>query len=167
VQKIDILVGVKLFSIGGQSKTLFYIPINESLVENHYRLDSKVAQVRVIQAVKRHNKNQFLLFCNKIGKMEVDLELYCWKGGEGNLLTYLSSLRNKLLNGSKPKVKLVEKRWFGLLPSCYRLKWNNTWHKYRNKKEASFIWAIWNKVVVVNMWKAKINNKIDHGCVLL
>jgi hypothetical protein len=110
VQRIDILVGLKLFSISRQSKTLSYIPANESLVESHHRLDSRVAQVRVIQAMKGRNKNQFLLFCDEIGKMEVDLELYCWKGGDGNLLAYSSALGRRLLRDSKPKLNMVEKR---------------------------------------------------------
>jgi hypothetical protein len=166
VQRIDILVGVKLFSISRQSKTLSYIPANESLVESHHRLVSRVAQVRVIQAMKGCNKNQFLLLNDEIGKMEVDPKLYCWKRGEGNLLAYSSALGRKLLRDSKPKVNMVEKRWFGLLPLSYRLRWNNTWHRYRGKKEASFIWAIWNKVMAVNVWRAKANNEIDRGCVL-
>lgn len=96
VQRIDILVGVKLFLISRQSKTLSYIPANESLVESHHRLDSIVAQVRVIQAMIGCNKNQFLLFCDEIGKMEVDPKLYCWKGGAGNLLASTSALGGRL-----------------------------------------------------------------------
>jgi hypothetical protein len=127
--------------------TRSYIPANESLVESHHRLDSIVAQVRVIQAMIGCNKNQFLLFCDEIGKMEVDPKLYCWKGGGGNLLASTSALGRRLLRDSKPKVNMVEKRWSGLLPLSYRLRWNNTWHRYCSKKEASFIWAIWNKVI--------------------
>jgi hypothetical protein len=98
--------------------------------------------------------------------MEVDPELYCWKGGEGDLLAYSSALGRRLLRDSKPKVNMVEKRWYGLLPLSYRLRWNNTWHRYCSKKEASFIWAMWNKVMAVNVWRAKANNEIDRGYVL-
>ncbi|CAK9222077.1 unnamed protein product [Sphagnum troendelagicum] len=31
----------------------------------------------------------------------------------------------------------------------------NTWHKQRSKKEAAFIWAVWNKAVAVNLGEPK------------
>jgi hypothetical protein len=36
----------------------------------------------------------------------------------------------------------------------------------RSKKEDGFIWAIWNKVVVVNLWRVKANGLINQGYLL-
>jgi len=57
------------------------------------------------------------------------------------------------------------KKWDGLFPHNFKLKWNNMWSKRRSKKEARFIWAIWNKTIVVNVWRARVNISIDdHFC---
>jgi len=37
----------------------------------------------------------------------------------------------------------------------FKLRWMNTWHKQRSKKEAAFIWAVWNKAVAVNLGEPK------------
>ncbi len=60
----------------------------------------------------------------------------------------------------------MEKRWFELLPSSFKLKWANTWNKMCSKKEASFIWAIWNNAMALNLWRAKVDGLINQGCLL-
>jgi hypothetical protein len=66
----------------------------------------------------------------------------------------------------KPKVNIVEKRWFKLLSSSFKLKWANTWNKMCSKKEASFIWVIWNYAMALNLWKVKVDGLINQGCLL-
>jgi hypothetical protein len=77
-----------------------------------------------------------------------------WKNGE-ELFDYSFALGSKLLRASKPKTNMVEKRWANFLPSSFNPRWMNTWHKQRSEKEAPFIWAIWNEVVVVNLGEPK------------
>jgi hypothetical protein len=60
----------------------------------------------------------------------------------------------------------VEKRWIGVLLLPFKLKWTNIWCKMQSKKEVSFMWALWNKAITVNTWKAKVNNSINQTCPL-
>jgi hypothetical protein len=48
----------------------------------------------------------------------------------------------------------------------FKLRWVNTWCKQHSKKIVGFIWSIWNKVVVVNVWKVKTNMGINKACPL-
>jgi hypothetical protein len=66
----------------------------------------------------------------------------------------------------KPKVNIVEKRWFEQLLSSFKLRGANTWNKMCSKKEASFIWAIWNKAIALNLWRIQVNGLINQ-CDLL
>jgi hypothetical protein len=66
-------------------------------------------------------------------------------------------LGGKCLNHQNQRANIVEKRWPELLPSTFKMKWSHSWDKHCSKKEVGFISAIWNKVVVVNMWRAIVD----------
>jgi len=93
--------------------------------------------------------------------MDVDPNAYSWGGGGEVMLSYTITLRRKMSRMTKLKVNVVEKQWDGLFPHNFKLKWNNMWSKPRSKKEARFIWAIWNKTIVVNVWRVRVNISID------
>jgi DNA polymerase III epsilon subunit-like protein len=95
--------------------------------------------------------------------MDFDLGRYMWKSGE-DLFDYSFALGHKLLRASKPKTNMVEKRWANFLPPSFKLRWMNTWHKQRSKKEVPFICAVWNEVVLVNAWRAKTYCTKSQGC---
>jgi hypothetical protein len=57
-------------------------------------------------------------------------------------------------------------KWAKLLPSNFKLKWSNTWDKQCSKKEVGFIWTIWNKPIVVNMWKPIVDGSINKSYLL-
>jgi hypothetical protein len=67
---------------------------------------------------------------------------------------------------SKFKINIVEKRLPILLPLNFKFKWTNTWHKHWNTKEVQLICTIWNKVVAINVWKAKVDCTICQCCPL-
>ncbi len=71
-----------------------------------------------------------------------------------------------MLKDSKPKINVVEKRWVGPLPFTFKLRWINIWCKMPSRKEAGFMWALWNKVIVVNTWRVKVDNSINQTCSL-
>jgi len=71
-----------------------------------------------------------------------------------------------MLKDFKPKTNVVEKRWVGVLPFIFELRWMNIWCMTRSRKEASFMWALWNKAIIVNTWKAKVDNSINQTCPL-
>ncbi len=105
---------------------------------------------------------KFKLFCGEVGVMDVDLNTYFWGGGEV-LLNYTATLGRKIYEQpSLNLVNMVEKRWDGLFTCNFKLKWNNMWTTPRSRIEVRFIWAIWSKVVTVNVWRMRINISIDQ-----
>jgi hypothetical protein len=54
----------------------------------------------------------------------------------------------------------------GVFPFTFKLKWMNIWYKMRNRKEAGFMWALWNKSIVVDICKVKVDNSINQTCPL-
>ncbi len=42
----------------------------------------------------------------------------------------------------------------------------NIWCKTWSRKETSFMWALWNKVIVVNTWRVKVGNSINQTFLL-
>ena len=56
---------------------------------------------------------------------------------------------------------IVRKKWSGLLPSSYKLRWFNVWDFKRVHKEAGLMWSIWHKVVAINAWRGVILVQID------
>jgi hypothetical protein len=69
-----------------------------------------------------------------------------------------------MLKDSKPKINVVEKRWVGALPFTLKLRWINIWCKMPSRKKAGFMWALWNKAIAVNTWRAKVDNSINQTC---
>jgi hypothetical protein len=62
-----------------------------------------------------------LWFYGKVGELDFDLKCYFWKGDE-NFFSYSSTLEQKMLRDTKPKVNVVEKRWCEVLPLNFKLK---------------------------------------------
>jgi hypothetical protein len=52
----------------------------------------------------------------------------------------------------------VANKWQGYLPSNYRSYWSHVWNSTQSGKEVAFIWSIWQKVVIVNEWRACITH---------
>jgi hypothetical protein len=50
--------------------------------------------------------------------------------------------------------------------SSFKLRGANTWNKMCSKKEANFIWAIWNKAMTLNLWRVKMDGLINQGYLL-
>jgi hypothetical protein len=111
--------------------------------EDGASLVRKVVQVRIVEEVRGHQKNSFCVFVEKVGAMELDLELYSRKGGEV-LLSCTFVVRRKMLRTFKSKMNIVEKKWYGLLLLNFNLRWTNTWNNQCIKKEAGFTYMIWN-----------------------
>jgi hypothetical protein len=71
-----------------------------------------------------------------------------------------------MLTDSKPKINVVEKRWIRVFFFTFKLRWTNIWCKMQSRKEAGFMWALWNKPIAVNTWRAKVDNSINQTCPL-
>jgi hypothetical protein len=71
-----------------------------------------------------------------------------------------------MLKDSKPEINVVEKRWVGVLPFTFKLRWMNIWCMMQSRKEVGFMWALWNKEIVINTWRTKVDNSINQTCPL-
>lgn len=81
---------------------------------------------------------------------------------------YKASLGRKYLLKMHSVPTVVEKKWSGVLPITYKLKWLNAWDLKRVKKEAGLVWAIWHKEVEVNAWRGKNHRQQRiHQCCLV
>jgi len=66
--------------------------------------------IKIVNVVRDLKKQQFQLYGGKIGKLELDPDLYWWEGGEA-LLSYTLVLGRRMLKEAKPKVNITTKRW--------------------------------------------------------
>ena len=79
-------------------------------------------------------------------------------------MKYTSNQGRKLLRRQAKIPNIVEKKWSGVLPTNYKLRWSNIWDTERVRKEAGLMWMIWHKVVAVNVWRGVISQEIDQNC---
>lgn len=61
---------------------------------------------------------------------------------------------------------VVEKKWAGILPPSFKLRWATIWTSNRVKKESGLLWAMWHRAVAVNEWRGRINANLDQNCVV-
>jgi hypothetical protein len=69
-----------------------------------------VVPTKIVNVVRGPKKQQFQLYCGKIGKLELGPNFYWWEGGEA-LLSCTFMLGRRMLKEVKPKVNIATKRW--------------------------------------------------------
>lgn len=79
-------------------------------------------------------------------------------------MSYSASLGQKLLQKKHVIPNFVERKWQGILPLNFRLRWKSIWAKKRTPKEAGLLWLTWHRSVAVNVWRARINRNLNHNC---
>jgi hypothetical protein len=65
--------------------------------------------VRILELLRGFKKVHYLVCSNKIDILELDPNVYSWKGRE-LLFFFTIALGRKMLRDSKPKINVVEKR---------------------------------------------------------
>nr|PNR42705.1 hypothetical protein PHYPA_017535 [Physcomitrium patens] len=48
-----------------------------------------------------------------------------------------------------------KKKWDGILPPNFKMKWTNIWDKEWVRKEAGLLWLTWHRAVAVNAWRSR------------
>ncbi len=46
----------------------------------------------------------------------------------------------------------------------YKVKQNVVWKKNHGKKYFKFMWSLYHKALIINIWKAKILKEVKVGC---
>jgi hypothetical protein len=59
-----------------------------------------------------------------------------------------------------------KKKWSNKVPPNFKLRWPKIWNKDWSKKEASFMWIVWNKAIKVITRSVKVDGSIDEVCAL-
>ncbi len=121
-----------------------------------------MAQIRMVKIITCSRKVCFLLFYGKVGTLKIDPKAQSWKERKEPLISLITMLGRSTLRSSKPKTNIMEKRCNEFLPPSFKLRWTNTWNKQWSKKDVVFIWAIWNKTIVVNVWKAMVDRLFNQ-----
>lgn len=124
-----------------------------------------IRRVRVIEVKKGPKKLPVLLYYGKTQDLLWDPARYFWPD-RVPLMSYTTSLGRKFLLKTHKVPDVVEKKWSGVLPVTYKLRWLNVWDGERTKKEAGLLWAIWHKGVEVNASRGTGSGRrrIDQCC---
>ena len=162
---------VQLFKIKWMSRTLEEIPsdsLNLPSAWGEFGEDTvqlccgTVCRVRVLEAIKGPKKTSIWWYYGPISKLVWDPGRRQWPEAK-NLMKYTSNQGRELLRQRTNTPNVIVKKWVGILPSDYKLRWNNIWDTERVRKEAGLIWMVWHKAVAVNAWRGAISQEIDQS----
>ena len=163
---------IQLFKVKWLSKTLEEIS-SDSLqlpsVWDEYGDDTvqlccgSVCRVRVLEAIKGPKKSSIWWYYGPISKLIWDPGRLQWPEAK-EFMKYTSNQGRDLLRRQTITPNVVERKWAGILPTNYKLRWNNLWDTERVRKEAGLMWSIWHKAVAVNVWRGAISKEIDQSC---
>lgn len=163
-----------IYTVRTQSASLTEVSWESRLAQARYDIQGNgavnvvagsVRRVRVIEVKKGQKKHCSLLYYGITQNLDWNRLRYTWTGNVP-LMNYTASLGRKYRLSTHSVPAVVEKKWSGVLPITYRLKWINVWDAERVRKEAGLIWAIWHKGIEVNAWRGKHNRQqgFDQCC---
>lgn len=125
-------------------------------------------RVRVSQVKRGPRKVVILLYYGLIDKLEWDPHKLQWatEAQPVQLMEYSSKLGRDLLKQKHVVHNPVTRKWGGVLPDDFQLKWKTVWLKDRTRKEAGLLWLIWHRAVAVNHWRERIDGNVDIRCLV-
>jgi hypothetical protein len=103
------------------------------------------------------------LFYGRCDQLDWDLECYQWNASTP-FMNYTAELGRSMLKRHHQVPNVVTRKWQGVLPATYRLKWDNAWDSERVRKEAGLIWLSWHRAITVNEWRGRVNRAAPQGC---
>lgn len=134
----------------------------EDLVNNYKEI---IRRIRVAHVTRGPKKKEMLLYYGRVDKLHWDPERFVWKWeGEVPFMSYNTKMGRLMLRRHHKIPLVVEKKWPGILPPSFKLRWSIIWEPYRVKKEGRLLWAIWHRSVAVNEWRGKISTNVDQQC---
>jgi hypothetical protein len=133
---------------------------------NHYSLHGIIHRVRVTSVATGPAKKPILLFYGRLDSIGWDPERFQWLDGDKAtpFMNFSASLGRRLLRKRHDIPNPVERKWQGVLPLDFRLRWKTVWAKNRTPKEAGLLWLAWHRAVAVNVWRGRINRNLDQSC---
>ena len=146
-------LGIPAYEVCLQLACLASIPFSARLSSSRYnkRGDDLVQElvgclkcVRVVQVKRGPKKSIILLFYGKTQTLEWDPDRYEWPE-EVHFMYFTTQSGRKILFKRHVIPAVVQKKWTGILPDTFKLRWLNAWDKEREKKEAGLLWAVGTK----------------------
>ena len=162
----------QLYKVKRSSKTLEEITNDDLLLPttwDEYGDDtvqlcfSLVYRVRVLEATKGPKKTAIWWYYGPISKLVWEPGRLHWPKAK-DFMKFTSNQGRELLQCQASIPNVVEKKWAGVLPTNYKLRWNNIYDTERVRKEAGLMWMIWHKAVAVNVWRGVVSPEIDQNC---
>jgi len=122
--------------------------------------------VRVTNMVRGKKKIVTNLFHGRIDRLDWDPGKFTWPGEPKPVpfMQYSAKLGREMLRDRIAVHNPVTRKWRGILPGSFRLRWKTMWVKERTNKEARLLWLIWHKAVAVNQWRSQVDNSINITC---
>jgi hypothetical protein len=168
-----ISVDVPVLQVAAHSRTLHGWSVSDRLssaeVEPRGSASSKVTgsilRVKAATVLKGPRKKEVQLYFGKIDSLTWDPGRFVWTGAIP-FMKYTTKLGREMLKRRKVVPDVVEKKWGGILPARFKLRWKNVWDRSRISKEAGMLWLTWHRSIAVNTWRGRINRNIDQGCLV-
>jgi len=117
-------------------------------VNDHY-WEGKLLVVKISKLLKGLKKVHYLICSSNIDTLEPDSNAYSWKGKEP-MFFFTTTLKRKMLKDFKPKINLVEKRWVGVFPFTFKLRWMNIWCKTPEYERGGLHVGFVEKAIAIN-----------------
>lgn len=131
---IEIAHGVKLFKTNSSGTPMLHeIPksiCDRSIVPVRggrgiaHRFTGIVKRIQVVTVKQEPKKQAIMLHYGKIDSLPWDLGKFVWKGSTATpLMNYTTKLGRDLLRKHHVIPSVVEKKWSGILPRSFKLRW--------------------------------------------
>ena len=133
------------------------------LMEPETRLSGVLHRVRVATVIKGPKKVITHFFYGKTDLLKWDPNRFSWPGNTPYMM-YTSKLGRQWLAQKHVLPDVVKRKWRGVLPVGFRLRWASIWDHQRVRKEAGLMWRVWHRAVEVNAWRSVINIDIVQDC---
>lgn len=136
-----------------------------NLMEPETRLVGVLHRVREVTVTRGPRKLITNFYYGKTALLEWDPQRFAWPGNVPFLM-YTSKLGRHWLTGKHELPDVVTRKWRGILPGGFRLRWASIWDRQRVRKEAGLLWRLWHRAVEVNEWRGVINENLVQDCVV-
>lgn len=125
-------------------------------------------RVKVSQVLREPKKVPVRLYYRRVDRIVWDPHKFQWPLGDKNiqLMEYSVKMGCELLKRKHQIHNPVTRKWNGVLPDDYQLKWKTVWLKDRTRKETCLLWLIWHRVVAVNYWRGQIDGTVGIRCLV-
>jgi hypothetical protein len=151
------------------NSTCYLVKVSEDLclsqaVINLRELESRITGTLRVAPITRGPKKVITnLYYGQMDQLEWDPNRFTWTGNVPFMI-YTTKLGRQWLTNRHVLPDVVDRKWRGILPQGFRLRWSTVWDNQRVRKEAGLLWRMWHRAVKVNSWRGAINVNIVQSC---